>query len=86
MIIARLAEGATIDKAREFFTTEDFKGPPPVDFDASEITAVLDSGGKEVDTVELKSGSYALLCFLTDRAGSPPHVIKAKMLQEVTVP
>jgi hypothetical protein len=86
VVIARLAEGATIDKAREFFTTEDFKGPPPVDFDASEITAVLDSGGKEVDTVELKSGSYALLCFLTDRAGSPPHVIKAKMLQEVTVP
>ena len=86
VVIARLAEGATIDKAREFFTTEDFKGPPPVDFDASGITAVLDSGGKEVDTVELKSGSYALLCFLTDRAGSPPHVIKAKMLQEVTVP
>jgi hypothetical protein len=86
VVIARLAEGATIDQAREFFTTEDFKGPPPVDFDASEITAVLDSGGKEVDTVELKSGSYALLCFLSDRAGSPPHVIKAKMLQEVNVP
>jgi hypothetical protein len=85
VVIARLAEGATIDKAREFFTTEDFKGPPPVDFDASEVTAVLDSGGKEVDTVELKSGSYALLCFLSDRAGSPPHVIKAKMLQEVKV-
>jgi hypothetical protein len=86
VVIAKLAEGATLDKAREFFTTEDFKGPPPVDFDASEITAVLDSGGKEVDTVELKSGSYALLCFLTDRAGSPPHVIKAKMIQEVKVP
>jgi hypothetical protein len=86
VIIARLAEGATIDKARELFTTEDLKGSPPVDFDASEVTAVLDSGGKEVDTVELKSGSYALLCFLTDRAGSPPHVITAKMLQEVTVP
>jgi hypothetical protein len=25
-----------------FVTTEDFKGPPPVDFDASELTAVLD--------------------------------------------
>jgi hypothetical protein len=86
VIIARLAEGATIDKAQEFFTTEDVKGPPPVDFDASEVTAVLDSGGKEVDTVELTSGSYALLCFLTDRAGSPPHLIKAKMIQEAKVP
>jgi hypothetical protein len=85
-LIARLAEGATIDQAQEFFTTEDFKGPPPVDFDASEITAVLDAGGKEVETIELKSGSYALLCFLTDRAGAPPHVIKAKMIQEVKVP
>jgi hypothetical protein len=85
-VIARLAEGATIDQAREFFATEDFKGPPPVDFDASEITAVLDSGGKEIETVELQSGSYALLCFLSDRAGSPPHVIKAKMIQEVKVP
>ena len=85
VVIAKLNQGATIKQATEFFTTEDFKGPPPVDFDASEITAVLDSGGKEVDTVELKSGSYALLCFLTDRAGSPPHVIKAKMIQEVKV-
>ena len=85
-LIARLADGATIDQAQEFFTTEDFKGPPPVDFDASEITAVIDSGVKQVETVELKSGSYALLCFITDRAGSPPHVIKAKMIQEVTVP
>ena len=86
VVIARLDDGATIDQANEFFTTEDFKGPPPVDFDASEVTAVLDSGGKEVETVELQSGSYALLCFLTDRAGSPPHVIKAKMIQEVKVP
>ena len=86
VVIARLAEGATLDQAQEFFTTQDFKGPPPVDFDASEITAVLDRGGKQIETVELQSGSYALLCFLTDRAGSPPHVIKAKMIQEVKVP
>jgi hypothetical protein len=85
-VIARLNQGATIDQAQEFFTTEDFKGPPPVDFDASGITAVLDRGGKQIETVELQSGSYALLCFLTDRAGSPPHLIKAKMIQEVKVP
>ena len=86
VVMARLNDGATIDQAQEFFTTQNFKGPPPIDFDASEVTAVLDSSGKEVDTVELKSGSYALLCFLSDRAGSPPHVIKAKMIQEVKVP
>jgi hypothetical protein len=84
-LIAKLNQGATLAQAREFFTTENFKGPPPVDFDASEITAVLDTGGKQVETLELQSGTYALLCFITDRAGSPPHVIKAKMLQEVKV-
>ncbi len=83
VIIAKLNKGATIDKVMEFFSTE--KGPPPVDFDASEITAVLDRGGKQVETVELQSGSYALMCFIPDREGSPPHAIKAKMVQEVKV-
>jgi hypothetical protein len=82
-VIAKLNQGATLDKVVEFLSTE--KGPPPVDFDASEVTAVLDIGGKQVETVELESGSYALLCFITDRAGGPPHVIKAKMIQEVKV-
>ena len=83
MIIAKLNKGATLDKVLQFFATE--KGAPPVDFDASEVTAVLDAGGKQVETIQLQSGSYALMCFLTDRAGSPPHVIKAKMIQEVKV-
>jgi hypothetical protein len=83
VIIAKLNKGATLDQVTEFFSTE--KGPPPVDFDGSEITAVLDKGGKQVETVELQSGSYALMCFITDREGSPPHVIKAKMIQEVKV-
>ena len=83
VLLAKLNKGAALDQVVQFLSPQ--KGQPPVDFDASEITAVLDSGGKEVDTVELKSGSDALLCFLTDRAGSPPHVIKAKMIQEVKV-
>ena len=84
VLLAKLNKGAALDQVVQFLSTQ--KGQPPVDFDASEITAVLDAGGKQVETVELQSGSYALLCFLSDRAGSPPHVIKAKMLQEVTVP
>jgi hypothetical protein len=83
LVLAKMNQGATLDKVVQFFSTQ--KGQPPVDFDASEITAVLDAGGKQVETVKLQSGSYALLCFLSDRAGSPPHVIKAKMIQEVKV-
>ena len=83
VLLAKLNKGAALDQVVQFLSTQ--KGQPPVDFDASEITAVLDAGGKQVETVELQSGSYALLCFLSDRAGSPPHVIKAKMIQEVKV-
>jgi hypothetical protein len=83
LVMAKMTQGATLDKVVEFLATE--KGPPPIDFDSSEVTAVVDRGGKQVETVELKPGSYALLCFLTDRAGGPPHVIKAKMIQEVKV-
>ena len=83
VLLAKLNKGAALDQVVQFLSTQ--KGQPPVDFDASEITAVLDAGGKQVETVELRSGSYALLCFLSDRAGSPPHVIKAKMIQEVKV-
>jgi hypothetical protein len=83
VLLAKLNNGAALDQVVQFLSTQ--KGQPPVDFDASEITAVLDAGGKQVETVELQSGSYALLCFLSDRAGSPPHVIKAKMIQEVKV-
>ena len=53
--------------------------PAQVKPGATELTLVNNTSSR------LKSGSYALLCFLTDGAGSPPHVVKAKMLQEVTV-
>jgi hypothetical protein len=47
---------------------------------------VLDAGVKEIDTVELQTGSYALLCLISDRSGDPPHVVGATMVQEVKVP
>ena len=58
--------------------------PPPLDFEASVGTPVLD--GKEAQTIDLKlkRGRYALVCFIPDRAGSPPHVALG-MLNEVAV-
>ena len=49
-------------------------------------TAVLEGGtGQVVDArTSPKSGKYALLCFLTDRQGGPPHVAKG-MVAEVDV-
>lgn len=48
-------------------------------------TTVLDGGAKQVTQLELaKPGKYALLCFIQDRAGGPPHIAKG-MIAEVDV-
>ena len=47
-------------------------------------TTVIDSGQKQVVTMNLKSGKYALVCFIQDRAGGPPHFNKG-MISEATV-
>jgi hypothetical protein len=77
-----LKEGATIEQARRFFETE--KGPPPLDESRSFSTAVIEGGAKQSLEVELDAGRYALLCFVPDRKGGPPHVVKG-MISEATV-
>jgi hypothetical protein len=59
-------------------------GPPPVDFEGGSGTAVLEGGTKQVARLSLKRGKYALVCFVSDRKGGPPHVAKG-MLVEATV-
>jgi hypothetical protein len=44
----------------------------------------MDGGGKQVVEVELKAGKYALLCWVPDRAGGPPHAVKG-MISEAVV-
>jgi hypothetical protein len=45
----------------------------PLDFEKATGTAVIDGGKSEVTTLNLKSGNYAFLCFLTDRDGGKEH-------------
>lgn len=47
-------------------------------------TPVFDGGGKQVLSLELKKGKYALVCFIPDRKGGPPHVAKG-MISEAVV-
>lgn len=80
-----IAKGKTFADVKKFATTEgEGEGPPPVDFEAGEGTAVLDGGFQQIVDFDLKPGRYALICFLPDRAGGPPHVAKG-MLSELTV-
>ena len=82
LIVARIKSGSTIDDVKRLIETE--KGPPLEEQNPVE-TSVLDGGEEQLTEVDLKSGSYALLCFIPDRAGGPPHVAKG-MISEAKVP
>jgi uncharacterized cupredoxin-like copper-binding protein len=85
VLAAPIAEGKTIDDVKKAFASEDENaGPPPIDFEKSVGTEVLDPGQSLVTTWDLAPGKYAFLCFMTDHAGGPPHFMSG-MLQEVDI-
>ncbi len=78
-----LNKGATVAEVKKVFASEEGPmGPPP--FGQPVGTTVLDGGEKQVTDIELKRGTYALVCFIGDRAGGPPHVAKG-MISELEV-
>ena len=58
-------------------------GPPPVDFESISGSAALEGGQKQVAQLDLKRGKYALVCFVSDRRGGPPHVAKGMIAEAV---
>ncbi len=83
LVIARMNPGATLEDVKRFYRTEE--GEPPLQEDNVEETAVIDGGEEQLTEVDLTAGNYALLCFIPDRAGGPPHVAKG-MISEAKVP
>jgi hypothetical protein len=79
---SKLKSGKSIADVRKFVRTE--KGPPPVDFENTWDTSVLDGGKKQVVELNLEPGKYALICWVPDRAGGPPHAVKG-MISEAVV-
>jgi len=78
-------KGASTAEVKKFFSSEEEpSGPPPVAFEKGDGTAVIDGGEKQVTDLELIKGKYALVCFIQDRKGGPPHIAKG-MFKEVTV-
>ena len=84
IVAAPIKEGSTIEDVKKFAASDEQSGPPPVDFAKSAATAALDGQNKQILQVDLKRGDYALLCFVSDREGGPPHAQKG-MIQEVQV-
>ncbi len=78
-----LKPGKTSADVKKFTRTQ--KGPPPFDEKNSFGTTVIDGGQRQVVDLHLKPGKYAVVCFIQDRKGGPPHVAKG-MVSEVTVP
>lgn len=60
------------------------EGPPPFDFASADGAAIADGGYSQVSELDLKPGTYAFICFATDRAGGPPHVENG-MIAEVQI-
>jgi hypothetical protein len=84
IVAERIADGKTIDDVRAFL--EDNQGESPFDQAALDETTALDAGDSQVATLNLKQpGTYALLCFVSDRQGGPPHSIGQGMLGEIEV-
>jgi hypothetical protein len=77
--------GVTIKEVEEAFAAEEEPaGPPPVDFRNAVGTTVIDGGIAQNISLDLKAGKYAVVCFISDRAGGEPHAAKG-MLKELTV-
>ena len=75
-------DGKTIKDVATFLKDE--KGQPPFSEDGGFDTAIVDGGTEQAFGAELKPGSYALVCFIPDREGGPPHVAKG-MISEAKV-
>ncbi len=84
-LIVPINEGATFDQVKAYMTSDESDtGPPPADFENLQATTVLDAGREQIDELELEPGRYALVCFLTNRAGGPPHAALG-MVSELTI-
>jgi hypothetical protein len=84
-IAAPLLPGKTLEDAKAFFASHgESDGPPPTDFETGVGVAVVGPGNASVSELQLVAGNYAMVCFINDRAGGPPHFTMG-MLEQVTV-
>ena len=77
--------GKTIEEVAEFLKEDEGEGsgPPPFSEKGGFDTAILDGGTEQAFGANLKAGKYALVCFIPDRAGGPPHVAKGMVSEAV---
>ncbi len=86
------AEGideAAAETALDAFLSSEEEGPPPPELDFSQEVddfGVFSTGLGATYDVEFQSGrTYAVVCFIQDRSGGPPHAIAHDMKEIFTV-
>ncbi len=86
MLAAPIKGNVSVQTIIKAFQSEgDSGGPPPLDEKNAVSTSVLDGGGSQVIDLDFaKKGRYAAICFVPDRAGGPPHIVKG-MVSELEV-
>jgi hypothetical protein len=84
LIALPINKGATLEDVKKAFREEEPSGPPPFDEKGAVGTAVLDTGTSQVTDLTLSKGKYALVCFIQDRKGGPPHAVKG-MVSEADI-
>lgn len=83
--VAASSGGATLAAVRKAFRRGQSGVERLLDFEHTSYTARIDGGTKQITELEFdKPGKYALLCFVSDRKGGPPHVARG-MIAEATV-
>jgi hypothetical protein len=81
LIAARIVPGKTIADVRESIAKN---GPPPLELGSEQASTVLEGGTAQQLELDLEPGTYALICFISDRKGGPPHAFKG-MIGEAVV-
>ena len=81
-----MADGVTLDEVNQFppERRDLADAPPPVDFDKEQDLAVTGPCQAQAVTMTFDTGSYVFLCFISDKAGGPPHFTKG-MVQQVDI-
>ena len=83
LIANPVKQGTTAAQVIKFFKTEEKSANPFRGGEEAAVgTSVIDSGMSQVVDLELKAGSYAFQCYVSDRAGGPPHAFKGMVTIE----
>jgi hypothetical protein len=82
-LLAPIKPGKTIADVRRSIREEE-EGPAPIVESKTVSTGILDGGESQVVNLSLEKGKVALVCFIPDRKGGPPHAFKG-MVSEATV-